>query len=123
MKMISFPATAVLLLFAFGCGRDPSVVGLKSYPSPNHKWIVTVLNYDPGAIGSVGTVLYMLPSGVRGRDPSDNILILSGRYQVNPTWKSDTELQVECVACSFQNAELVVTRKGGVSISYKADGE
>jgi len=86
--------------------------------SPNHQLTATVVYIECGAMGKDATWVTLHRTGQK-HDRSDDIVFTTVQeIPVEIEWKDDSHLSLYC-RCRDEEVRFQVTKKGGISISYK----
>jgi hypothetical protein len=113
-KSLATIACCLALSACSPCDREKG----KDSTSPNHQLTATVIYTGCGAIAKDSTWVTLHRTGEK-YDRSDGIVFTAvQQYPLEIAWTDDSHLSVYC-RCRDEDVRFQVTKKGGVSISYK----
>lgn len=114
--MIFFAILLVIVGTMTGCSSN-SERQMKKFPSPDKRWIVEVDAFDRGMAPAFAAV-ELYPSSGR-RTKNDDVFMVHGAHEISVEWKGNTLVHISCLDCPYQDATLLVAKKGPVWFSYE----
>jgi len=86
--------------------------------SPSHQLTATVVRVGCGAMVKDATWVTLHRTGEKYDRTDDVVLTVVQQRQIGIAWTDDSHLSIDC-RCSDDDVRLRVTKKGGITISYK----
>lgn len=109
------PILCCLILFACSpCDKEKGI----EVVSPNHQLTATVVYVGCGAIAKDATWVTLHRTGEKYDRSDDLVFTAVQQQQLEVAWSDDSHLAVYC-HCRDEDVRFQVTKKGGITISYK----
>ena len=86
--------------------------------SPSHQLTATVVRVGCGAVAKDATWVTLHRTGEKYDRADDLVLSVVQQQQIQIAWTDDSHLSIDC-RCGDNDVRLRVTKKGGVTITYK----
>ena len=109
----------LLSIYLAFCGCNQSEQRrVQEFRSPDGSWMIEINSFTHGALAPSFTSIELYQRDAH-RQASDEVFQVHGMCAITAKWIHSDAVEIDSLDCPFQDAHLMVIKKGPIRISYK----